>query len=136
MKTILVDAVNTTIIKDETGAFVQFKELFELLETYANPKVIVTNANDEQLVEFGLNNVPYPVFTMKHNPDKPDPIYFKTLLEQYNWQPTDVIYLEHNPDAVKSAESVGITSYHYDKDKRDLVELKKFIDKVITLETV
>jgi HAD superfamily hydrolase (TIGR01509 family) len=131
MKTILVDAVNTTIIKDESGTFVQFKELFDLLETYSNPKLIVTNANDEQLVEFGLNNVPYPVFTMKHNPDKPDPVYFKTLLEQHNWQPTDVIYFEHNPDAVKSAESVGITSYHYDKDKKDLVALKQFLDQNI-----
>ncbi len=131
MKTILVDAVNTTIIKDESSAFVQFKELFDLLETYSNPKLIVTNANDEQLVEFGLNNVPYSVFTMKHNPDKPDSVYFKTLLQQYSWQPTDVIYFEHNPDAVKSAESVGITSYHYDKDKKDLVGLKQFLDQNI-----
>jgi hypothetical protein len=30
MKTILVDAVNTTIIKDGSGTFVQFKELFDL----------------------------------------------------------------------------------------------------------
>ncbi len=129
MKTILVDAVNTTIIKDESGSFVQFKELFDLLETYSNPKLIVTNANDEQLIEFGLNNVPYQVFTMKHSPDKPDSVYFKTLLEQHSWQPTDVIYFEHNPDAVKSAESVGITSYHYDKDKKDLVGLKQFLDQ-------
>jgi len=128
MKTLLVDAVNTAIIKNEAGDFVQFKELFDLLETYPNPKLIVTNANDEQLVEFGLNNFPYPVFTMKHNPDKPDPVYFKTLLEQYNWQPTDVIYFEHNPDAVKSAESVGIIAYHYDKDAKDIIALKKFLD--------
>lgn len=40
-----------------------------------------------------------------------------------------VIYFEHNEDAVKSAQSVGIPTYHYDKDKPDLVELKKFIDK-------
>ncbi len=129
MKTILVDAVNTTIIKDESGSFVQFKELFDLLETYSNPKLIVTNANDNQLIEFGLNDVPYQVFTMKHSPDKPDPVYFKTLLEQHSWQPTDVIYFEHNPDAVKSAELVGITSYHYDKDKKDLTGLKQFLDQ-------
>lgn len=58
MKTILVDAVNTTIIEDGSGTFIQFKELFELLDTYQNPKLIVTNANDEQLVTFGINNVP------------------------------------------------------------------------------
>lgn len=128
MKTILVDAVNTAIIKNDQDEYVQFKELFDLLETYPNPKLVVTNANDDQLIQFGLNTVPYPVFTMKHNPDKPDPVYFKTLLEQHSWQPSDVVYFEHNPDAVESAKSIGIISYNYDKDTRDLVELKKFLD--------
>jgi HAD superfamily hydrolase (TIGR01509 family) len=128
MKTILVDAVNTSITKDETGNFVQNKALFELLEIYPNPKLIVTNANDEQMIQFGLNAVPYPVFTMKHNPDKPDQIYFKTLLEQYNFTTSDVVYFEHNPDAVTSAKSVGITTYNYDKDAKDLVALKDFLD--------
>lgn len=68
---------------------------------------------------------------MKHNPDKPDPVYFKTLLEQHNWKPTDVIYFEHNIEAVKSAESIGINSYHYDMDKKDLVTLKQFLDQNI-----
>lgn len=131
MKTILVDAVNTAIIKNEIGEYVQNKELFDLLETYPNPKLILTNANDEQMVQFGLNSVPYSVFTMKHNPDKPEPLYFKTLLEQNGWGANDVVYFEHNPDAVKSAQSVGIVSYHYDKDAKDLVALKKFLDENI-----
>lgn len=131
MKTILVDAVNTVIIKNEIGEYVQNKELFDLLETYPNPKLILTNANDEQMVQFGLNSVPYSVFTMKHNPDKPEPLYFKTLLERNGWGVNDVLYFEHNPDAVKSAQSVGVVSYHYDKDARDLVALKKFIDENI-----
>ena len=129
MKTILVDAVNTSIIETENGEFFKNKELFNLLETYPNNKIIVTNANDEQMVEFGLNDVPYPVFTMKHNPDKPDPVYFKTLLEQYSFEPSNLVYFEHNPKAVASAQSVGITSYNYNKETRDLVALKEFLDK-------
>lgn len=129
MKTILVDAVDTAIIETEDGKFLKHKDLFDLLETYPNNKIIITNANDEQMIEFGLNDVPYPVFTMKHNPDKPDSVYFKTLLEQYSFEPSDVIYFEHNPKAVESAQSVGITAYHYDKDTRDLVALKDFLDK-------
>lgn len=131
MKTILVDAVNTAIIKNEEGKFVKSQELFDLLETYPNNKIIVTNANDEQMIEFGLNDVPYPIFTMKHNPDKPDPVFFKTLLEQYSFEPSDVIYFEHNTDAVASAQSVDITTYHYDKDTRDLVDLKEFLEKAL-----
>jgi hypothetical protein len=129
MKTILVDAVNTVIIKNDEGDNIQYKELFDLLETYPNPKLILTNADDEQMIKFGLDSVPYPVFTMKHNPDKVEHIYFKTLLEKYNFAKNDVIYFEHNSDAVKSAESVGIISYHYDKEKKDLIALKKFLDE-------
>jgi len=131
MKTILADAVNTTIIKNEAGEYVQHKELFDLLESYENHKIILTNASDEQVNQFGLNSLPYPVFTMKHNPDKPDPLYFKTLLKKYNLDKSDVIYFEHNIDAVKSAQSIGITSFYYDKNVRDLVTLKDFIDKNI-----
>jgi HAD superfamily hydrolase (TIGR01509 family) len=128
MKTILVDAVNTFIIKNELGQFVQSKELFDLLETYSNKKIILTNASDEQLKEFGLDNVPYPVFTMKHNPDKPNPLYFQTFLNQYKLEVIDVVYFEHNPEAVASAQSLGINTYHYNKDLRDLGALKIFLD--------
>lgn len=129
MKTLLVDAVNTTIIKNVTGEFIKFQELFDLLETYPNRKIIVTNANDEQLKEFGLDDVPYPVFTMKHNPDKPDPLFFKTLLVQYELQAPDILYFEHNPQAVESARSVGVCAYYYDKDLKDLASLKTFLDE-------
>ena len=39
----------------------------------------------------------------------------------------EVIYFEHNPDAVKSAQSIGIETYYYDNDKKDLIGLKKFL---------
>lgn len=129
MKTILVDAVNTTIIRDSEGNYSRFKELFYLFETYKNPKLILTNADDDQIIKSGLDSVPYPIFTMKHNPDKIDPIYFKTLLERYNFDNNEVIYFDHNPEAVKSAESLGIISHHYNKEKRDLISLKKFLDE-------
>jgi len=44
MKTILVDAVQVFIIKGE-GIF---KEMYDLLETFPNKKIILTGANDEQ----------------------------------------------------------------------------------------
>lgn len=125
MKIILVDAVGTFVIEGEGVS----QSMFELLEKYPNNKIILTNANDEQMVPFNLVNLPYEIFTMKHNPDKTDPVYFETMLKQYNLTTDDVIYFEHNPDAVKSAESVGIISYFYDTDKRDLNGLKTFLDK-------
>lgn len=124
MKTILVDAVDAFIIEGE-GIY---KPLHDLLETYPNRKIILTNADYEADNKYGLNDMPYEVFTLKHNPDKPDPTYFKTMLEHFGLKPEDAIYFEHNPEAVKSAESVGIVSYPYDETKKDIAAVKKFLD--------
>ena len=125
MKIILVDAVNTFVIK---GSGI-FKKMYELLEKYSVKKIILTNANEEQMENFGLNDVPYEVFTLKHNPEKTNPQYFKIMLNHFNLTSKDVIYFEHNKDAVKTAQSIGITSFHYDKDKKDLISLKEFLDE-------
>ena len=125
MKTILVDAVFTFV--SDKGEI--FQEMFDLLETYSNKKIVVSGANDEQIKIWKLDQIPYELFTLKHDPEKTDPKYFEILLEKYDLKPADVIYFEHNPDAVKSAESVGIISYHYDENTKDLVGLKNFLDK-------
>jgi len=125
MKTILVDAVDCFVVEGK-GIF---QEMHNLLESFPNRKVILTGANDEQLKEFGLDKMPYEVFTLKHNPEKTDPSYYKIMLKHFGLSNKDTIYFEHNPEAVKSAQSVGITSYHYDSEKKDLVELKNFLDE-------
>ncbi len=127
MKTILVDALGTFVIE---GLSI-YQPLFELLEGYPNQKIILSNANDEQLVEYEIVDMPYEVFTLKHNPDKDNPEYFKKMLRHFNLNVSDVIYFEHSLDAVKSAESLGITSHFYDADKKDMESLKNFIDKNI-----
>ena len=126
MKTILVDAVDGFVIETENG-FQIFKEMHNLLETFSNRKIILTGANDEQYKKFGLDKMPYEVFTLKHNPEKTDPKYFEKMLRHFGLSKDETVYFEHNPEAVKSAESVGIKSCYYDPEKKDLVALKKFI---------
>ena len=125
MKTILVDAVNCFV--SNTGEI--FKEMHELLETYPNKKIILTGANDEQFKTFGLDKMPYDVFTLKHNPEKIDPLYYVKMLEYFGLRAHDVLYFEHNPAAVTSAQSVGIRSYFFDHDKKDLKALHDFLDR-------
>lgn len=125
MKTILIDAVDCFV--SANGEI--FKEMFSLLETYKNNRIIVTGANDEQFKKFGLDKMPYQVFTLKHDPEKTDPRYFEMLLIKFNIKKENIIYFEHNIDAVKSAQSIGINSYFYDNDKKDLIKLKEFLDK-------
>ncbi|MFC1617833.1 HAD hydrolase-like protein [Patescibacteria group bacterium] len=124
MKTILVDAIGAFVVKGK-GIF---EDMHNLLEEYPNPKIILTGANDEQMKEFGLNDMPYEVFTLKHDPEKTDPAYYQKMLEHYNLSPENVVYFEHDTEAVESAQSVGIKTFYYDSEKQDLVALKKFID--------
>ena len=124
MKTILVDAVDCFV--SDTGEI--YKEMHDLLETYQNKKIILTGANDEQFKKFGLDKMPYEVFTLKHNPEKTDSSYYKKMLDNFSLSKNDVIYFEHSPEAVKSAQSIGINSYFFDYDKKDLSALKEFLD--------
>jgi FMN phosphatase YigB (HAD superfamily) len=124
VKTILVDAINGLVLED--GSILEQMHL--LLETYPNKKIVLTGANDEQFKHFKLDQVPYEVFTLKHDPEKTDPLYFKILLEKYQLSAEDVIYFEHSAEAVDSARSVGITTYFYDHTKQDMESLKKFLD--------
>ena len=126
MKTILVDAAGAFIVEDE-GAFKIFKEMHDLLETFPNRKIILTGADDESFKKYGLDKMPYEVFTLKHNPEKIDPKYYETMLEHFGLSKDEVIYFEHNPEAVKSAQSVGIKTHYYDSDKKDLKTLKDFL---------
>ncbi len=130
VKTILVDAVDA-FVTEENGRFKIFKEMHDLLETFPHKKIILTGANDEQFKKFGLDKMPYEVFTLKHHPEKTNPQYFQMMLQHFGLSKDDVVYFEHNPQAVKSAESVGIRTYCYDPAKKNLKDLKKFLTESV-----
>ena len=128
MKTILVDAVFAFIIESEDG-FKIFQGMYNLLETFSNRKIILTGATDDKFKVYGLDKMPYEVFTLKHNPEKTDPRYYQIMLENFGLGEKDVIYFEHDKKAVESASSVGIKTYRYDSEKKDLENLKKFLEE-------
>jgi HAD superfamily hydrolase (TIGR01509 family) len=127
MKTILVDAVHALFI-EQNAQYVVDSNLFNLLETFPNPKIVLTNADDAQMEMFGLSNSPYPVFTLKHNPNKPDPNYFETFLKDHNLSASEVVYFEHDSAAVESARSVGIKTLLYNSETPNLDELEEFFN--------
>ena len=125
MKTILVDAINGLVLED--GGILE--PMHKLLESYPNNKVVLTGANDEQFKQFKLDKVTYEVFTLKHNPEKTEPQYSKILFEKYGFTAVDVVYFEHNAEAVKTAQSLGVTTYYYDHTNEDMDALKQFLDE-------
>lgn len=124
MKIILVDAVHCFASKD--GKI--FENMHDLLETYPNRKILLTGADDGEFQKFGLDKMPYEVFTLKHNPNKTNPKYYELMLAHFDLTRQEVVYFEHNPEAVKSAQSAGINTYFYDNDRKDLEGLKQFLD--------
>ena len=125
MKTIPVDAVDC-FVSDEG---IIFQEMFDFLEKYPNRKILLTGANEKQFKKWNLDKMPYEVFTMKHNPEKTDPKYYEMMLEHFGLAKDDVVYFEHNMEAARSAQSVGIKTHYYDSEKKDLETLKKFLDE-------
>ena len=128
MKTILVDAVDAFVVETENG-FKIFEPMQKMLDEFPNRKIILTGANDEQFKKFDLDKMPYEVFTLKHNPEKTDQKYYEIMLKNFDLKPDDVVYFEHNPDAVKSAQSVGIKTHFWDNEKRPLQELATFLEQ-------
>lgn len=123
MKTILVDAIHCFI-----NDGVIFSELHDLLETYPNRKIILTSAPHKKFEEFGLDKMPYEVFTLQKDPPKTNTKYFSQLLTCFDLSVNDVVYFEHDVHAVKSAQKIGILTQHYDPKTHTLQELKEFLD--------
>jgi len=123
MKTILVDAWNTFVKNNTIDS-----DIYKILESYENQKIILTNANNKELINLGIVNMPYKVFSLSHNPNKNDKLYFIKLIEKYDLIISDLVYIEHNKEAVKSAISLGIKTYHY-KPQESTDELSQFLLK-------
>lgn len=110
MKTILVDAWNTFVTENGID-----DDLKKLLDTYPNPKIILTNASKQECITFGITNMPYEVFSLEHNPNKTHKAYYLKMLDHFNLKPNEVVYFEHHAEAVKTAISIGIKTYPYNK---------------------
>jgi len=126
MKTILVDAVYAFVVETENG-FEIFEPMRKMLDELPNTKIILTGADDEQFKRFGLAKMPYEVFSLKHHPEKTDPAYYGKMLDHFGLDKDAVIYFEHDEHAMKSAQSAGIVTYHYDHERKDLGALRSFL---------
>jgi len=123
MKTLLVDAWNTFVTNDGIN-----KDMQQLLDGYINPKIILTNASAEELISFGIVDMPYPIFSLAHKPNKTNPEYYKKMLNELSLTSKDVVYFEHHEEAVKSARSLSIDTLWFQQGS-SLKNLKQFLDQ-------
>ena len=117
MKIILVDAWNTFVKERKIN-----KELYKILEGFPNKKIILTNANQNERIDYGIIEMPYIVFSLNHNPEKTDPKYFEILCEKYKLNLDDLLYIEHNKKAYETAISLGIKSFLYEGENISVMD--------------
>ncbi len=130
IKAILVDAINCLFNKDRELN----EELLNILKSYNTKLIIVTNADlkdpkNNPIIELKKQNI--DIFSLKGNPEKTSPEYFKEFLKKHKLQPEDIIYFDHKEENIKSAKSIGIISelYKNNKEAKEFVEnnLYKFV---------
>ena len=66
---------------------------------------------------------------------KPDPEIFTYLLETYNLQPTDCLFIDDQVINIQAAQSIGMHTCHYQKKKKFFGERPNFesVERAITL---
>lgn len=101
-------------------------EVQSILNEFDNTKIIVTNSNDAEIEKLGLNNLNYEIFTLAHEPNKVNPLYFDILLRTYNLLPKNTIYFDSSEEALSAAKSMWITTYKFDKNK-DINVLRNYL---------
>ena len=124
IKAILVDAISCLF--DEKRKI--NKKLLEMLLSYNLQLIIVTNVDLKDIINKPIIDIigqNISVFTIKNNPNKTNPQYFKELLREYNLNPNEIIYFDHSKENINSAEKIGINSELY----KNLNQIKKFIDE-------
>ena len=94
-----------------------------LIKKFDNKKIVLTNANDIEKKNF-LKNIKYKIFTLKHYPEKSNTTYFKKFLLKYKLKPNELIYIEHDLKACRSARKNKIKTYHY---VGSYIKLKQFL---------
>lgn len=123
MKTILIDAVHTFI---DSNGIIDTK-IEDILDAYELPKIIVTNASVETFQKLAMDLLPYPVFTLSGEPRKSNPEYFQMLMQEYNIFPDECLYFEHDKEALKAAQQLGIKTHYFDSEKKDYTSLQEFL---------
>lgn len=119
---------------DAVGCLVNFKgkvnnDIKNLVKKFKNKKIVLTNA-DELEKKIFLKNITYETFSLKHKPNKSNPKYFKKFLLKYKLEPQQLIYIEHDIKAVKSAQSLGIITHHFNGNLKNLENfLNLFLNK-------
>jgi putative hydrolase of the HAD superfamily len=117
MKTLLVDAIHTTIMKlDDSWFGVNLvKENLEINKALVNflaslwcRKIVITNAPISLMMDVYNWYHWFDFFSCYNNPNKTDPNYFYELMRVKNLNPSDCFYFDHKQENLDAAKQAGI----------------------------
>ena len=98
----------------------------KILEKFPCDKIIVTNANLSEQKDLGIINMPYSVFSLSHNPEKTNKLYFDILCNEKKLKKEELLYIEHNIVSVETAKTFGIKSILFNEN---YLEIEEFLNQ-------
>jgi leucyl-tRNA synthetase len=130
-KTILVDAVNTLFVKNGDELTLNL-ELAECLKSIDVTKIILTNAKDGVLVKLEdlIKEYNWKIFSLKFEPEKTDPEYYKIAVTELNIDIKNTIYFDHSEANLNSAKLSNINSFQYLNNKQTIELVGDFVNGV------
>lgn len=134
-KTILVDAIGVLFEEDEKGNLTINKTLAEYLQNTKAKKIIVTNEEKEK-IERECEEYNFEVFSLNNEPSKRKKEYFHTLLEEYNLDPSTVVYFDRTQKHLDVALDAKIASTLLYKGQQAGLEnfINEFLQSQVTAD--
>jgi leucyl-tRNA synthetase len=131
-KVILIDAIGTLYTDDENNIFEINKDLANYLSSLNTKVIVVTNAKgeiysrlNEQLIDYNFD-----LFSLEFNPAKTDSSYYKILIEKYNLDLANTIYIVHSQDNLISAKVNNIYCFKFENNIQVINLIEDFVKGV------
>ena len=119
-RTIFLDGMHCIYDKD----FNINQELLNIVNSFEENKILVVNGFREK--GHKVLGEKFKAFSLEEEGiKKSNPEYFKRLMSKFNLKPKNCVYFDHSEENVKSAESLGIKSFHY---KNNNQQIKQFLE--------
>jgi putative hydrolase of the HAD superfamily len=73
-----------------------------------------------------INDCDGALFSFEIKKIKPDPDIFISLMNKYNFNATEAVFLDDNINNIEAAQKLGFKTIHFTSRERALEELNKF----------
>ncbi len=113
-KILFVDAMYT-LFDENWQPVVEVVEAVKNISTKYDLKVFVITNGPKEIVSQSISNTDLnaTIITYENSPSKNNPSYFAKVLDEYNLNSLDILYIDHSQDNLASANQHNISGVHF-----------------------